>query len=201
MYLCSSIYEWTVNCVWNWWLLVIKKQLKSLKSSTSIERWNNNKVNNNVKKILLMIMQINPIWSSQVLHAKKLTLEGNISPVCYISWIWSILTELATNLTNLRWPFQIPELNYCTLTQNRWRSSNTLCIRCTPSIRISCQECINYFLSRLTSTTWMQPFVLCSRWSTSSPVVRSYTWNPLYLPKQCDQELATQEQSEEVYWQ
>ena len=66
-------------------------------------------------------------------------------PVCYISWIWSILTESATNLINLRWPFQIPELNYCTLTQNRWCSSNTLCIRCTPSLRISLSRVYKLF--------------------------------------------------------
>ena len=54
---------------------MIKKQLKFLKSSTSVKKGNNNKVNNNVKK---NTVDDNADKCSQVLHAKKLTLESNV---------------------------------------------------------------------------------------------------------------------------
>ena len=44
----------------------------------------------------------------------------------FVKLVGSGLAELAANLRNLRGLFQVPELNYCTLTQSRRRSSNVL---------------------------------------------------------------------------
>ena len=66
-----------------------------------------------------MMMQISPIRSSQEPHDKKPALEGVVGACSLISWIWRQLAESVTNLGDLRRPFQMPELDYCTLTQNR----------------------------------------------------------------------------------
>ena len=83
-------------------LLLMKFQFKFLEASTSTEIRNNGKIDNNVYRMPLMMMQISPIWSSQEPHDKKLALEGVVGACSLISWIWRQLAKSVTNLGDLR---------------------------------------------------------------------------------------------------